>query len=80
MASSVASPPEALLPLLTDRSDGPWYLKFWKVWPNWIPCPACVSCFSSCRRVVSRKKVRFQADGFDLDLVYLTPRVIVMGA
>ena len=32
------------------------------------------------RALVSKKKVRFQQDGFDLDLTYVTPRVIALGA
>lgn len=42
-------------------------------------CPPCNAIFHPCRKAVSGKKRRFQKSGYDLDLVYLTPRIIVHG-
>jgi hypothetical protein len=42
-------------------------------------CLPCNWLLKPCRHAVSRKKKRFIEDSFDLDLVYLTPRIIVHG-
>ena len=31
------------------------------------------------RKMVSGRRTRYQADGYDLDLCYVTPRVVAMG-
>ncbi|KAI9911203.1 hypothetical protein PsorP6_009399 [Peronosclerospora sorghi] len=42
-------------------------------------CPACRRVLTVPRSLVSQNKCRFQQDGFDLDLSYVHPRIIVMG-
>ena len=61
-----------------DINDGALSSKLHKVCccPCYIPCNMC---FHSCRKAVSGKKRRFQKEGFDLDLAYITPRIIVHG-
>lgn len=47
------------------------------------PCPGCcLPCnllLHPLRKAVSRRKRRFQQDGFDLDLTYLNDRIVIMG-
>ena len=38
-----------------------------------------MSCFNSCRSAVSLKKRRYVGDGFNLDLAYITDRIIAFG-
>jgi hypothetical protein len=67
-----------------DIDDGKLYQKLHKVsWCTWL-CPAetifpCNILFHPCRKAVSTKKRRYHKDGFDLDLVYLSDRIIVHG-
>ena len=44
-----------------------------------IFCCCCEAVWLCLRRCVSLKKKRFQEDGYDLDLAYITDRVIAMG-
>ena len=51
---------------------------WWKLCPT---CCACWNCFPvpQLRKAVSQKKFRFKENGFNLDLSYLTPRIIIFG-
>jgi hypothetical protein len=42
-------------------------------------CLPCNILFHPCRKAVSGSKKRYQKNGFDLDLVYLSPRIIIHG-
>lgn len=61
-----------------DIDDGSLFSKPHKVWccHCYIPCNFL---FSSCRKAVSGSKKRIRQDGFDLDLAYVSPRIIVHG-
>lgn len=61
-----------------DIDDGPLWSKGHKVCciPCYVPCNAI---FFPCRHAVSKNKQRFKKDGFDLDLAYITPRIVVHG-
>lgn len=61
-----------------DIDDGPLTSKCHKVWC----CPCLIACncfFHPCRKAVSGKKKRIIRDGFDLDMAYITPHIIVHG-
>lgn len=62
-----------------DLDDGRLYQRLHKT----SCCPeqttACNCLFHSCRKAVSGKKVRFEKDSFDLDLTYLSDRIVVHG-
>eukprot|EP01038_Epipyxis_sp_PR26KG_P004132 gene4132-5886_t len=62
-----------------DIDDGPLSSKVHKVCCCSSACLPCNFLFHSCRKSVSRSKVRYIKDGFDLDLTYVVPRVIVHG-
>ena len=47
-------------------------------WPSFC-CLPCNFLLNPCRKAVSKKKKRFTKDGFDLDLTYITPRIICHG-
>eukprot|EP01031_Cornospumella_fuschlensis_P036601 gene36601-44402_t len=62
-----------------DIDDGPLSSKLHKVWCCPECCVPCNGLFQPCRHAVSGKKKRYRMDGFDLDLAYITPRIIVHG-
>eukprot|EP01039_Chlorochromonas_danica_P006044 gene6044-6657_t len=61
-----------------DINDGPLSSKLHKVW-CWQCTVPCNPLFHPCRQAVSGKKKRFMEEGFDLDLAYITPNIIVHG-
>jgi hypothetical protein len=62
-----------------DIFDGHLSSKLHKVWCCASWCTPCNCMFFSCRKAVSGSKRRFIKNGYDLDLAYVTPRIIVHG-
>ncbi len=64
---------------MDDLDDGKCHQKLHKT----CCCPkmlcACNMLFKPCRYAVSQKKVRYTEGDFDIDLTYITPRIIVHG-
>lgn len=61
-----------------EIDDGPVCSKPHKVWCCHCHIP-CNCFFHPCRKAVSGSKKRYKQDGFDLDLAYVSPRIIVHG-
>ncbi|KAJ1432633.1 protein-tyrosine phosphatase-like protein [Ochromonadaceae sp. CCMP2298] len=62
-----------------DIDDGPLTSRMHKVCCCTSCCCACNSLWQPCRKAVSGKKQRIRKDGFDLDMAYVSPRIIVHG-
>lgn len=64
-----------------EHNNGRWLERCWLQWPSWcFRCCTCRSLCGPCRRAVSQNKRRYVDEDFDLDLTYLTKRLIVHGA
>lgn len=61
-----------------DFDDGNVISRLHKIWccSCYVPCNFL---FHSCRKAVSKDKNRYERDGFDLDLTYITDKIIVHG-
>lgn len=59
------------LPQIPVWPDGGLADKYYKVWPAWLPCHPCLTLCWPCRKAVSQNKVRWEKEGFSLDLTYL---------
>jgi hypothetical protein len=62
-----------------DIDDGRIWSKPHKVWCCPSCCIPCNCMFHPCRKAVSGTKKRYMDEGYDLDLAYVTPRIIVHG-
>lgn len=64
-----------------DEEHSYFYQKAHKIWCCPSLCTPCNTLLHPCRTAVSGKKNRFQDElhRFDLDLAYITPRIIVHG-
>lgn len=64
--------------MINDLDNGPLYSRLHKSSCCEASVPACNCCFHLCRHAVSRKKRRYEKDGYDLDLTYMGPSARIL--
>eukprot|EP01032_Pedospumella_encystans_P022520 gene22520-25516_t len=62
-----------------DIDNGPITSRMHKIWCCHSFCCSCNLLFQPCRKAVSGNKRRIRKDGYDLDMAYIAPRIIIHG-